>query len=111
MTTADRPIETAIRSKLEAAFQPAHLRVLNESHMHSVPPNSETHFKVVVVGDAFEGKSLVMRHRAINKALAAELSAGLHALSIEALTETQWSDREGTVRNSPECRGGSKADA
>ena len=111
MTRADRPIETAIRSKLRAAFQPVELRVVNESHMHSVPPNSETHFKVVVVGDAFEGKSLVMRHRAVNKTLRDELAAGLHALSIEALTESQWADRQGSVRDSPECRGGSKADS
>ncbi len=104
----DRPIETAIRSKLEAAFTPHALRVLNESHMHSVPPNSETHFKVVVVGDAFEGKSLVMRHRAVNKALQEELAAGLHALSIEALTVAQWTARGGGVRDSPVCRGGSK---
>lgn len=108
-TSPARPIEAAIRTKLQVAFEPVELRVLNESHMHSVPPNSETHFKVVVVGAAFEGKSLVMRHRAVNKALAAELSAGLHALSIEALTPTQWTEREGAVMDSPECRGGSKA--
>ncbi len=105
----DRPVETAIRTKLEATFAPVALQVLNESHMHSVPPNSETHFKVVVVGEAFEGKSLVMRHRAINKALKDELAAGLHALSIEALTVTQWTDRGGAIMASPECRGGSKA--
>ena len=112
MATPDmvaRPIEAAIRAKLEAAFAPVELQVLNESHMHSVPPNSETHFKVVVVGAAFDGKSLVMRHRAVNKALAAELGAGLHALSIEALTPAQWAEREGAVMASPECRGGSKA--
>ncbi len=108
--STDRPIESAIRSKLQATFAPHELQVLNESHMHSVPPNSETHFKVVVVGDAFQGKSLVMRHRAVNKALADELAAGLHALSIEALTIEQWVDRGGTARTSPECRGGSKAD-
>jgi BolA protein len=50
-----------------------------------------------------------MRHRAINKALKDELAAGLHALSIEALTVTQWTDRGGAVMASPECRGGSKA--
>ena len=106
----DRPIETAIRTKLSATFAPVELQVVNESHMHSVPPNSETHFKVVVVGDAFEGKSLVMRHRAVNKALKDELAAGLHALSIEALTPTQWAERAGAVMASPQCRGGSKAD-
>ena len=29
-----------------ATFEPIHLEVINESHMHSVPKNSETHFKV-----------------------------------------------------------------
>ncbi|MEZ5448086.1 MAG: BolA family protein [Thiolinea sp.] len=35
--------------------------------MHNVPPSSESHFKVTIVSDEFEGKALVARHRMINK--------------------------------------------
>lgn len=50
------PIETSIRTKISKALSPAHLEVINESTMHNVPPGSETHFKVVVVSEEFEGK-------------------------------------------------------
>ena len=40
-------------------MQPSHLEVINESHMHNVPRSSETHFKVVVVAEAFEGVPLI----------------------------------------------------
>lgn len=103
-------IAASIERKLQARFAPAHLEVINQSHMHSVPANSETHFKVVVISDEFTGKGLVHRHRAINQTLADELAAGVHALSIEALTPEQWEARGGSVRPSPPCLGGSKAD-
>ena len=85
------------------------LDVANESHMHSVPKNSETHFKVTVVSAAFEGKTLVARHRLVNGLLKDELAGGVHALSIHAYTPSQWSERGGEIPQSPPCRGGSKA--
>lgn len=99
-TTRQARIETAL-----AALRPALLEVINESHMHSVPKNSETHFKVVVVSQAFDGVGLVQRHRKVNELLAAELTSGLHALSIHALTPAQW-EAGGHDLASPACRGG-----
>ena len=46
-------------------------------------PSGETHFKVIIVSDVFEGKILIDRHRLVNECLAIELSEkGVHALSI-----------------------------
>ena len=104
-------VQTAIEEKLRATFTPAALTVLNESHMHSVPPNSETHFKVVVVSDVFADQRLVARHQAVNAALADELAGPVHALSIQAHTPEEWLKRGGTILESPDCRGGSKIDA
>ena len=42
-------VQTAIEKKLAESLTPAHLEVINESHMHNVPPGSESHFKVVIV--------------------------------------------------------------
>ena len=42
-----------IETLLQAAFNLSYLQVLNESHMHSVPPNSETHFKLTMASDDF----------------------------------------------------------
>lgn len=53
------PIENSIRNKLSIALNLKHLDVINESHMHNVPPGSETHFKVVVVSENFDGLPLI----------------------------------------------------
>ena len=82
--------------------------VINESGGHNVPKGSETHFKVVVVSPEFDGTSRVDRHRRVSGLLAAEFDAGLHALSIHAFTEEEWSKRNGGVLASPACRGGEK---
>ncbi len=103
-------VQQAIESKIGAALSPTHLRVVNESHMHSVPPGSESHFKLVIVSDAFEGKPLVRRHRLVNGILARELKENIHALSMETLTAAEWSRRGGETAESPPCLGGSKAD-
>lgn len=103
-------VQETITRKLSEAFQPAHLDVANESHMHDVPPGSESHFKVVLVSDAFEGRRLVQRHQAVNGVLGDELSGTIHALSMETLTPAEWQDRGGALRASPPCHGGSKAD-
>jgi len=104
--TVQQKIETKIRSSLA----PSHLEVIDESHMHSVPPGSESHFRVVVVSERFEDQPLVQRHRAVNRILERELREGVHALSLQTLTATEWTRRGGETLASPACRGGSKAD-
>ena len=101
-------VQQSIEAKLRDGLSPGHLQVMNESHMHSVPPNSETHFKVVVVSGNFTGMTRVARHQTINGVLAAELAGPVHALSIQAHTPEEWAARSGTVLDSPECLGGGK---
>ena len=102
-------MQARIEDKLGGALSPAHLEVINESHMHSVPPGSETHFKVLVVSPAFAGLPLVQRHRRVNEALREELRGGVHALSIRALTPEEWGAEGAPGFVSPPCLGGSKA--
>lgn len=101
-------IQSSIERKL-ADLDPVHLEVVNESHMHSVPANSETHFKVTVVSDRFAGKMLVARHRLVNELLAQELSGGVHALALHTRTPDEWFEQGGAVPDSPQCMGGSRA--
>lgn len=54
------PVETRIRQKLAAHFKADQIEVVNESHRHNVPENSETHFKVLVVSEDFNNLTLVM---------------------------------------------------
>jgi stress-induced morphogen len=102
-------VAETIQTKLGEALGPVHLDVVNESGMHSVPPGSETHFKVLVVSPAFEGLGLVDRHRRVNEALREELRSGVHALTIRALTPAQWEQAGGAGFASPPCLGGSKS--
>ena len=87
-------------------LKPVRLDVVNESHMHNVPPNSETHFKLVIVSEGFEDKNLVGRHRTVNKLLADQLKGGVHALSMHTYTPEEWKERGGEVPESPPCMGG-----
>ncbi|MBO4225527.1 BolA family transcriptional regulator [Bradyrhizobium neotropicale] len=77
-----------IINKLREAFLPESLEVQDESHLHEGHaghrPGGETHFRVYIVSQAFEGKSRIERHRMINAALAQELTDGVHALAIHA---------------------------
>lgn len=104
-------MQRTIETKISASLKPRHLEVANESHMHSVPPGSESHFKLVIVSDAFDTLTLVQRHQKVNRLLADELKDGIHALSMETLTDAEWRRRGGKTFASPPCHGGSKADA
>ena len=101
-------IQQQIERKLRERFAPVVLEVINESSMHSVPAGSETHFKVTVVSSAFEGKTLVGRHRLIYTLLDDEIRGGLHALAITSRTPAEW-EKTSDVATSPPCLGGSKA--
>lgn len=104
-------IQANIESKITDALHPEYLEVANESHMHNVPPDSESHFKVTVVTTEFDGKMLVARHRILNKLLKEELDGPVHALSLNTLTPKEWQEKNGEIRKSPPCLGGSKAKA
>jgi BolA protein len=105
----DVSIQQQIERKLRERFTPVVLEVVNESAMHSVPAGSETHFKVTVVSDAFQGKTMVGRHRLIYVLLDDEIRGGLHALTITSRTPAEW-EKNGAISTSPPCLGGSKAD-
>ncbi len=74
--------------KLNEAFAPRHLEVIDESQLHEGHRGhrhgGETHFRINIVSQAFESKSRVERHRMINALLADEFAGRLHALAIKA---------------------------
>ena len=85
----------SVEAKLREKLTPQHLQVVNESHMHSVAPGSETHFKVIVVSSLFEGMAPVKRHQLVYGVLAEEMGkkpaqGGIHALAITSRTPAEW---------------------
>ena len=101
-------VQETIEQKLANDFNPLHLDVINESRNHNVPEGSESHFKVVVVSPAFDGKNLLARHRLINATLAEELNGIIHALAIHTYTEDEWNKESNGAPMSPPCLGGGK---
>jgi BolA protein len=99
--------ESIIIKKLEEVFSPDHLQVINESASHNVPEGSESHFKVVLVSQSFEGQSAVKRHQSVYAVLAAELQSGVHALALHTYLPVEWEKRQ-SAPISPDCLGGSR---
>ena len=83
MRTADTIVE-----KLNRAFAPDDLRVVDESTRHEGHaghrPGGESHFRIYIVAQTFKGKSRLERHRLVNEVLATELRGAIHALAIHA---------------------------
>lgn len=100
------PIERCIADKLDEALSPVELQVINESAMHNVPPDSETHFKIIVVSELFSKKRMVQRHQTIYKLLAQELDGPVHALAIHTFSPSEWEAKNSTTPTSPKCLGG-----
>lgn len=103
-------VQQQITDKLTQQFSPDHLEVVNESHMHNVPAGSESHFKVVLATDAFEGKRQVQRHQQVYGVLADELAGDVHALALHTYSPQEWAD-VAAAPESPQCMGGSKTDS
>ncbi len=101
-------MQAEIEASLSTELKPSIMQVINESNNHNVPAGSESHFKLVLVSDRFDGKSLLMRHRLINSILEDLLQNGIHALAMHTYTESEWRQIQGHAPESPACHGGGK---
>ncbi|MEL6509805.1 MAG: BolA family protein [Pseudomonadota bacterium] len=76
-----------IRTALEVSFAPQDLEVIDESESHrghaGYQEGGESHFRVRIKADAFGPMSRIERHRAVHKALGADLVGRIHALALE----------------------------
>ncbi len=97
-------IKPMIEDALKSAFRPKLLDVKDESYMHAAGADAQSHFKVTIVSDEFEGKRLIQRHRSVNRVLAEVLSQ-IHALALHTYTEQEW-QAQGQAPDTPNCMGG-----
>ena len=78
-----------IRSKLQAAFDPEELDVVDDSHRHAGHAGARDgrgHFQVRILSRRFEGKRTVERHRMVYAALGQLMQTDIHALGLVALS-------------------------
>jgi BolA protein len=73
-----------IRARLQQAFAPTKLEVIDESHLHIGHAGEGTgHFRVRIASAALTGKTRVQQHRMVYDALGGLMGDGIHALAIE----------------------------
>ena len=85
--TAERV--ATIRSRLEAAFEPDELEVIDDSHRHAGHAGARDgrgHFQVRIVSRHFARKRTLERHRLVYAALGTLMQTDIHALGVSALT-------------------------
>ena len=82
-------VTEALRMKLERAFAPERLEIVDDSSRHAghggAREGGESHFNVTILSSAFTGLGRVERQRRIYAALAEELAGPVHALSLKVL--------------------------
>lgn len=81
-------IAAEIRARLLAEFSPERLEIQDDSEKHrghaGWREGGETHFSVIIRAAALAPLPRVGRHRAVHRALGADLVARIHALALDA---------------------------
>ena len=75
-----------MRAKLTEAFAPVQLEIIDESEDHrghgGYQEGGETHFKIIIRAEAFNGMSRVAQQRAVMATVKLELEERVHALAM-----------------------------
>jgi BolA protein len=86
-------VAQTIHQKITERLSPISLDVKDESHLHAghagAREGGESHFRITVVSEQFEGLSRVARQRMINDILREELAGPIHALAMKTLTPNE----------------------
>jgi len=81
-----------ILERLQSAFSPDELEVVDESHLHEGHPGARDgrgHFRVRIVADVFHGLPRLARHRRVYRAVGELMQTDIHALNIEAFSRNE----------------------
>lgn len=96
------PTTDIITKKIHDEFSPVLFEIYNDSSKHARHSAmrgstnvTESHFRLVVVSEKFQGKTQPARHRMIYSLLKDELTAanGVHALQLDTKTPDEYEKR------------------
>jgi BolA protein len=93
-------IEPFLHSKILEVFHPEYYFIENQSAQHFGPGPFETHFKIVIVSNVFDGLKSLQRHRIVQEKL--ELNK-IKASSLSLFTSKEWVEAKGEFTDSPSC--------
>lgn len=63
---------------------------LHKGHIEYLGPKQVSHIHILIISNKFNGMTKVTRHRLINSLLKTEFQNGLHAVSIQAFTPSEY---------------------
>lgn len=86
-------VKSHIEQLLLEKIEPVLLDVVDESWQHGGGPDAQSHYKIIVVSNQFEGQKLLARHRTIQAALA-DIISRVRAISLHTLTPEEWKTAE-----------------
>jgi BolA family transcriptional regulator, general stress-responsive regulator len=82
-----------MQTLLTAQFAPQNIVIEDQSERHAghagARPGGETHYRLTLVSQAFEGLTRVARQRLVYHALREEFETGLHAFSMDLKTPAE----------------------
>jgi len=82
-----------MRAALERSLAPSRLEIVDDGARHAGHAAAgRGHFRVLLVSEAFRGRSRLERHRMVYAALTPLLETAVHALNITARTAAENSD-------------------
>jgi BolA family transcriptional regulator, general stress-responsive regulator len=94
-------VANEMRARL-AQLEPRRVELIDESARHAghagARPEGESHFRLLIVAEAFTGRSRIERQRLVYDALGDLLRTDVHALSIIALTPAEDAVRRAAAR-------------
>lgn len=95
-----------LRDKLTRALAPAELDITDDSEKHRGHKGAGGggHYSVRIVSAAFEGKTLVARHRLVYAAVADEMRGAVHALALDTLTPAEADAQAAAAADEAEAR-------
>jgi BolA protein len=89
-----------IRSRLETAFAPEELEIVDDSHRHAGHAGAKDgrgHFHVRIMSRQFTGKKTLERHRMVYAALGDMMQTDIHALGVIAISPDDANSSERTT--------------
>lgn len=84
-----------IRKLLSDSLKPEQIEIIDNSAAHAGHIGAQSgggHYHVTIVSEAFEGKTLVQRHQLIYKALGDMMKQQIHALGINAMSPSEYTN-------------------
>ena len=95
-------LQQQLTDSLTRTFAPHYLKIDNDSHLHQ-GQRTYSHFKVLIVSDAFAQLNRVKRHQQVYQALGGDFMKRIHALQLNTWTIKEWLDNSKNELSSSTC--------